>query len=344
MGDGERKPVTPWLGTPENNDKTQMDLARWALYDDYVLRFKEEGMWAEMWFFADDSGFGNLTDAERNRLFRYAMARTSAFNHMMYVIALEWQEGFTHQKITDSGNYIQSKNPWGRMLSVHSTSMSDWDFSGESWATFIASQAGNGAQPNQVNAYAITMRNNESIPHIDEEFGALLESDIDTRLRQNLWANFCGGAAGSGTGSDLKALQGFLSQSQVPFQRMEPANSLVEDGGNSRFVLAEAGHHYVVYSTGGAFTLDVSGTGLNGQWYDPRDPNATLGVPFSVKAGTQTYTPPNNVNEDWVLWISDGSQLNSVTSHPNNDTTIVSVMVNPIDYDNFTYLPTLFDR
>ena len=47
-----------------------------------------------MWFFADDSGFGGLSEVDKNRLFRYAMARTSAFSYTMYVIALEWGEGW----------------------------------------------------------------------------------------------------------------------------------------------------------------------------------------------------------------------------------------------------------
>lgn len=310
-GDYWGQSVTPWVGTANNNDKTKMDLARWKLYDQYILRFKNNGILAEMWFFADDSNFGNLSQADRERLFRYAMARTSAFSHTLYVIALEWQEGFNAQQITDSGNYIQSHNPWGRMVSVHSLTLTNWDFAGDSWPTFIASQSGNDAQPSTVNDYAITMGNSDTIPHIGEEFGFLDDSSDTTRLRANLWANFCGGAAGGGTGSDLKALQRFLAQSRVPFQRMSPANNLVQDGGTTRFVLAETNHHYVVYSSGGSFTLNVSGSNLTGYWYNPRNPGASLGTPFAVSAGNQTFTPPNNVNKDWVLWISDGTNLNS---------------------------------
>ena len=134
-------------------------------------------------------------------------------------------------------------------------------------------------------------------------------------MRGNLWANFCGGAAGSGTGSELKAFQRFLSQSRVPFQRMAPANDLVEDGGSTRFVLAEVGHHYVVYSSSGIFTLNISSSELQAQWFNPRDPNASLGTPFSISSGSQTFIPPNSVNKDWVLWISNGSNLNRGLTH-----------------------------
>jgi len=325
-GDGEKKPVTPWLGTMNSNDKTKMNLTRWKLYDDHIRQFKNNNIITEMWFFADDSGFENLSTANRNRLFRYAMARTSAISHTMYVIALEWQEGFTHQKITDSGNYIQAHNPWNRMLSVHSLSNSSWDFSGENWVTFIATQRGNNAQPNAVNTYAISMNNNELLPHIDEEFG-VLNGNTDARLRQNAWANLCGGAAGGGTGSGHKAMQNFLTQSRIPFQRMAPNNSLVTGGGSNRFVLAETGHHYLVCSITGSFDLTLTGTNLQAQWFNPRSPTATLGSATPVGAGTQTFTPPNNPIEDWILWVTDNSNLNTGTTHPTGNAELTSVII-----------------
>lgn len=337
-GDYNNQSVTPWVGSANSNDKTIMDVTRWNDYDNHILRFKENYMLAEMWFFADDSNFGTLSESEQNRLFRYAMARTSAFSHVMYVIALEWQEGFSVQKINDAGDFLQENNPWNRLLSVHSVESSIWEYSGQSWATFIASQAGNRANPDEVNAYAIQMRNSDTIPHLGEEFG-MLRNDSDTRLRGNLWANFTGGAAGGGTGSDLKALQSFLFFSKVPFQRMEPANHLVEDGGGSRFVLAEMDHHYVVYSSGGGFELDVSGSDLTAYWFDPRRPGGVLSSPLPVGTGLQQFTPPDNIDEDWVLWITDGSNLNGgvAQSQVRLSTRSSSVLLS----ENLVYLPLI---
>ena len=273
-----------------------MDLTRWKLYDQYIRGFKDAGMIAEMWFFADDSKFGELSDAVKNRLYRYAMARTSAFSHTMFVIALEWEEGWSRSSVRRSGSFIQMHNPWRRLLSVHSIGTL-WAFSGERWASFVASQSGNDANPYRVNPAAITLRVKEKIPHIGEEFGYLM-SDTDDRLRANLWANFLGGAAGGGTGSDLKALQRFISQSRVPFQRMLPANHLAKEGGHTRFVLSELGHHYVIYSVGGTVQLKITGEGLLGRWFDPRDPAAVLGEAFRVSAGLHSFTPPTTVSTE----------------------------------------------
>lgn len=333
-GDYGGQSVTPWIGSASSNDKTKMDLARWKKYDGYIQRLIDNGMFAEMWFFADDSGFGKLSKADKNRLFRYAMARTSAFSNTLYVIALEWEEGWQESEVIGAGKYIQAHNPWRRLLSVHNLPFfkkkppkkwwrrvlstpkrMPWAFSGQSWATFIATQAGNSASSKDVNQLAIRVLNDENIPHISEEFG-ILKANSNSRLRANMWANFCGGAAGGGTGSDLRAFMRFIEQSRAPFQRMHAANKLVSGEGKQRFCLAEEGHHYIVYSQSGAFTLKVNGNNLKGCWFNPRDPKASLSSPFIVSPGKKFYVPPDNISKDWVLWISDSSNLNSGNLYP----------------------------
>ncbi len=338
-GDYGGQSVTPWVGFASSNDKTRMDLARWKKYDGYIRSLKDNGMLAEMWFFADDSGFGSLSQKIRNRLFRYAMARTSAFSNTLYVIALEWGEGWSKSSVMASGNFIQAHNPWRRLLSVHNIKPNPWAqlllipkhmhwaFSGQSWATFIATQPGNSSNTKDVNQLAIKIRDKEDIPHISEEFG-ILNGDSDTRLRINMWANFCGGAAGGGTGSDLKAFMRFLEQSRVPFERMHAANKLVSGGGEQRFCLAEEGHHYIVCSQSDAFNLKVNGRNLKGCWFNPRDPKASLGFPFIVSPGKRFYVPPDNISKDWVLWISDSSNLNSGNLYPCKGSVITTEIIN----------------
>jgi hypothetical protein len=291
-----------------------MDLARWTTYDRYIQVVQAEGMVTELWFFADDSEFGELPAEDRLRLIRYAMARTSAFAQTMYVIALEWQEDHTAQAVNQMGAYVQTVNPWRRLLSVHSLTLTGWNFAGRGWGTFIASQAGNDSTPDVVNADAIALREVDPIPHISEEFG-FLEVPSDMRLRGNLWAAFLGGSAGTGTGSDIRALRQFLAQSAAPFHQMVPDNSIVEGGGSRRFALALPGQHYIVYSSGGAFWLNVSGANLTGYWFNPRDPSGTLGAPFPVTAGSSTFTPPSDVSSDWVLWITT-NDATPVTATP----------------------------
>jgi hypothetical protein len=185
-----------------------------------------------------------------------------------------------------------------------------------------------------VNAYGLTIRSQDDLPHVDEEFG-ILEVNSDGRLRHNLWANLASGAAGGGTGSDLKALQRFLEQSGMPFQDMTPNNGLVTSGGNQSFALAETGHHYMVFSVLTSFELDLSGTNLEAQWFNSRDPNATLGAPFAVSAGLNQFTPPvPQSGDDWILWVTDGTNLNDPVIHPTGDAQLIQQIVGwPGDFD-----------
>jgi hypothetical protein len=302
VGDYGALSVTPWQGTASAPDTAAMNLERWDVYAETIQRFQSSGIIPILWFFADDSQFGALAPEARHRLLRYAMARTSAF-HTMYVIALEWQETYSAQQIQEMGQYLQTYNPWQRPVSVHSLTLSGWEFDGDQWPSFIASQAGTDATAAVVNQYALQMRA-YLLPHLSEEFG-ILNQDSDAHLRANLWANFLGGAAGSGTGSDLRALRRFLAESQAPFWQLEPANQLVEEGGLTRFALAQPGAHYVVYSLYGEFEVEIVGSDLRGYWFNPRDPEATLSEPFPVEAGRQRFRPPST-DADWVLWITTG--------------------------------------
>jgi len=115
--------VTPWLGDRTKSDKTQMDLARWKLYDSYLRRMKDNGLLANMSIFEDGKrdSYGRLPQADKDRLCRYTMARTSAFSHLFYVICFEWQEAWSKDQVNETGKYLQAHNPWKRPLSVH-----DW--------------------------------------------------------------------------------------------------------------------------------------------------------------------------------------------------------------------------
>jgi len=319
--------VTPWVGDHTSSDKQRMDLARWRLYDEYLQRLKDNGLLAYMSIFEDGKpgNYGDLPEADRNRLLRYVMARTSAYSHLWYVLCFEWQEAWTRDEVNRAGTYLQAHNPWKRLVSVHDWAFAPWAFSEQSWPAYVAAQCGNDETDlGKLNSYVTSLRSH-AIPVLADEFGTLTADSIASQ-RSKLWTAFCGGAAGVGTGSELKAFQRFLAQSRVPFQRMEPSNGAVEGGGVTWFCLAEAGHHYVVYSTSGSFKLTRSGTGLEGSWFNPRDVNGSLDSAFNVAAGTSTLTPPDT-GKDWVLWVTDGLSLNRGVTHPSTGATVAQVIV-----------------
>ena len=55
-GDYSGVSTTPWVGTEASNDKRRFDLRRWRTYEEWIVRLRDAGVVAQLWFFADDSG------------------------------------------------------------------------------------------------------------------------------------------------------------------------------------------------------------------------------------------------------------------------------------------------
>jgi hypothetical protein len=287
--------TTPWVGTATSNDKTRFDLARWRMFDQWMVKMRDSGVVSHLWFFADDSGFGDLSDAVRQRLFKYAMARLSGYVNTMFVVALEWQEGWSTTEVTGAANFIQQNNPWARLVSVHGVP-GNFSFATALWADYMDIQAGNSVTHPALNKSTLTNRALAIKPVLQEEHGMGQE---DTIHRQRAWAAFTGGAAGVGTGGYLKYLVSFTQA--VPFQLMDPDQTLVLSGG--AYALAQKGSAYVFYlHSGGTVKVDLRvaiGT-FTAQWYDPRT-GAWKAATAATGGSTPSYTVP--ASGDWVLYL-----------------------------------------
>lgn len=287
-------PTTPWVGTALANDKTRFDLARWHRYESWILELRRLGLVAHLWFFADDSGFGSLPDADRQRLIRYGMARLSAYVSTFFTLVLEWEEGWSVSEVETHMAYLQEKNPWDREASVHGQ-IGDFDFPAAEWADYLDVQAGSAGYPG-VYQRGIDNRALAAKPVIQEEF---CQGDENTGNRQKTWAAFLAGAAGVGTGAFLAPFSVFASR--VPFQRMAPNPALVTSG--TAYAMAEPGQSYAFYlPVSGTITVDfsaVSGT-LAVEWFDPRN-GTWSSAPGITGGGTRTFKTPQT--GDWALYI-----------------------------------------
>jgi hypothetical protein len=296
-GDYGNVSTTPWAGTASSNDKKRFDLKRWQMFDAWVVKMRDAGMVTNLWFFADDSGFGDLPDADRQRLIRYGMSRLSGYANTMFTLALEWQEGWSTTEVNTNANFLQTWNPWARMVGIHGLT---GDFSTAlapaAWLDYMQLQAGNDASASVVHARGLTSRAMAAKPLIQEEHGLGYEDKLH---RQRTWAAFTAGAAGVGTGSYLAQLATFVSR--VRFERMDPADSLILSG--NAWCLAEKGVAYVVYAhSGGTVRVDLAAaTGtFVAEWYNPRDGSSTAAL-AATGGGVRSYTAPTA--DDWVLYL-----------------------------------------
>jgi hypothetical protein len=295
QGDYSAVSTTPWVGSAGSSDRQRFDLARWRMYESWVLKMRAAGVVTQLWFFADDSSFGDLPDADRQRLIQYGMARLSGYANTMFNLALEWQEGWSSAEVASHVDFIHQNNPWARLVSVHGTT-GNFSFPTASWADFMDIQAGNNISYANLYNSGLVNRAFAVKPLIQEEHG---EGNEDTIHRQRAWSAFTSGAAGIGTGGFIANLVQFTQL--VRFERMSPDKALVLSGG--AYALAERGTAYIFYlpngNTVGIDLRGVSGT-FTAEWYDPRAGSyRTAGA--AAGGTTPSFTAP--AAGDWVLYL-----------------------------------------
>ncbi len=288
-------PVTPWLGTASANDKTRFDLARWHTYESWIKNLRGSGVLAQLWFLADDSQFGTLSEADYERYVRYAMARTSGYVNTMYILILEWQEAWPQTMVNAHGAFVQSLNSWARMVSVHGWT-GNFAFPTAPWADYMDVQSGNGNGYGTIHTYALRNHPLAVKPLIEEEFSLGAETTLE---RQKAWAAFTAGAGGTGTGAYLAPLASFVAA--VPFQNLAPNDALVRSGG--AYALAQPGTAYVLYLyNGGTVGVDLTAaTGtLTARWFNPQ--TGLWQTPFATAGGgVRTFIAPGA--GDWALYV-----------------------------------------
>lgn len=298
VGDyGGSTPTTPWLGTASASDKSRFDLSRWHLYERWLLALRDRGIAAHLWFFADDSGFGSLPEADRFRLVAYSMARLSPYVHTLFTLGIEWQKDWTADEVDATMTYCSRHNPWHRLLSVHGVA-GDTTFATAPWLDFMTVQVLFGSDAQTVHDQALRNRGFAGKPLMMEEFHLGAE---DGAGRHKAWASWTGGGAGIGTGAFLPPLASFSRRLHV--ERLAPADPLVVSG--TAWALADPGRTYLVYlPDGGTVGVDLSGAAgtLDALWIDPQSGAPTL-APAVAGGGVRTLAAPT-ADRDWVLWLA----------------------------------------
>ena len=295
-GDYKSIATTPWLGTASYNLKSRFDLQRWHEYENWISRLRDEGIVAHLWLFADDSKFGNLTDAERELLVRYSMARLSGYVNTVFTLALEWQESFSEKEMRATGILAQNNNPWDRLISVHGIPVTaniaeSSTFFNEDWLDFIEIQTGF-IDHYGINNLGLLYGNQQDKPVILEEFSFGYNNDEE---RIKTWAALLTSPGGIGTGSGLNAITQFLKT--VDITKYQPVTNLINTN-NAYTASSHDGHAIVyIYRNGPVLFNKSSDDNYKGQWFDPRNGDYT-GLPFIIDTDKPLTTP---TKEDWVL-------------------------------------------
>ena len=296
-GDYNSISTTPWLGTSAFSIKTRFDLGDWHLYEKWIKQFRDAGIAVHLWFFADDSGFGNLSEPEQEQLITYGMSRLSGFVNTIFTLALEWQEGFTENEVRTLGAAAQNANPWGRLISVHGISVNNnlddsTTFFDENWLDFIELQTGF-VDHRRIYELGNLYRNIENKPLILEEFSFGQENH---EQRVNTWAALLTTPSGIGTGSGLKAIMKFLEH--VDIAEFSPNTDIITSD-NAYAAVSKDRMIVYLFGTGPLTFAPDTVNSENCQWFDPR--TGKFSDDHCRLVENKPLKPPTNM--DWVLLI-----------------------------------------
>ncbi|MBU1701958.1 MAG: DUF5060 domain-containing protein [Candidatus Eisenbacteria bacterium] len=285
--------TTPWSEKKLKEGQVVFNLSYWRMYEHWLRRLRDADMAAHIWFFADDSDFGKLPLEQRLELIRYGMARLSGFVNTIFVVCLEWEEGWSRKEVEVAGRVTQEANPWSRLVSVHGTP-GDFDYPESDWADYLIIQPGNKADYDSVYTLGLTNRGAAAKPLLNEEFSLGGEDDAG---RIKAWCALFAGGAGSGTGAFLPPLSDFISA--VPYTALEPLAGMVVRG--KAYLLGERGRELLAYLPEGD-EVEINLHDFPGiwrvTWFDPRKGDWTALDPVPGGA-TQLFRPLGE--GDWAL-------------------------------------------
>ncbi|MFH1408898.1 MAG: fibronectin type III domain-containing protein, partial [Nanoarchaeota archaeon] len=300
-------PTTPWCGSANSNVKDCFDISRWEMYEQEIQRLADEGIIAQLWFFADDSSFGSISDPNIDLFLQYGLARLSAYPNTMFIQALEWEEMYPGDwnRANNHGLFMDAHNPFDRLISIHGTT-GDFDFPNEAWTDYSDIQSGNSIDYGGTYSRTLTNFNlpASAKPLINDEFGY---TDPVDELRKRLWSAFVGGAAGTGTGSYIAEFDEFFTQLSPEFWLMQPVDAVLASAPSNTHCLAR-GTAYICYTpAGGTITLNAGQIteSFDYYWFNPR--TGTIGGQGTVGPGNLQVTPPYETALDWVLYLEQGS-------------------------------------
>lgn len=323
-----------WIGKPHDYDFTRFNVDHWQKADRAVLSMREAGILATCIFIIEKQGLQRelkaLSDAEY-RLYRYAVARLSAFDNVW------WDLGNEHNEHRDAawgnkmGAFVKQQDPHHRLLSAHG--YADFLYPQSAWADFIITQQYGDAK--EVHDWVLTYHHVPK-PYINEEYGyegrglrnrkgepnAPGHGQHANRVRQAHWSiAMAGGYATYGDWSNgisyfyfgrpgpgvaaqqLTHLRSFFEA--LPFQELAPHDEYTTNG----FCLAQPPAHYVFYwPSGGSVGIDLGrdvDVGFVAMWYDPRTGQWHDGP--AVAAGRNQLSPPGD--GDWVLYVRGKESL-----------------------------------
>lgn len=340
-GDGQE--TYPFVGADKTRyNKTHYDISKLYQWNIVLNHAQEQGIALnvvlseteienERWL--DDGALG----VERKLFFRELIARFG------YLLAVKWNLGeendYPYVELLKHADYIQAIDWSNKPIAVHThinqffrygELIGDKQFSASSiqYDQQFAGQFVEQWRRNSANA------GRRWVIDMDENTNGLAPGNVDERRKQIMYDVFFSGGnvewyfgshpqpvGGDVDAGDFRVRERMwqqmrfareMMQSELPFWRMEPADSLVSGDDNAyggAEVFALTGESYAIYlpRTNGVETLNMDAAPGNyrQRWFNPRTGQMSNGRSDIAGAGSlRLGSPPSETGNDWVVLVT----------------------------------------
>jgi len=296
--------VVPWQVNGGAADYARFDLRKMKVWDRRIKALLDAGLYVHFWFLADDSwGLVKipevLAEAQYRRFIRYAVARWSGCQAILWCLSLEYEENNRDPGMWNRmGRYLADVDPFGHPRSIHSQTC--FDFTRADWATFQMFQLGFDEGHQRVHERTLTWMDGSNRPAFAEEFSEGIE---DLEKRRETWAAVCAGAT-TGNGAFLKTLS--VVMGQLTLRGMRNRDELAHSE-KPVYVMANAEGDYLAYlPESHRFRLDLRGAGrpLRYRWFDPATGAELAAGDVAANGDAVEFLPPREGDGDILLLCS----------------------------------------
>jgi hypothetical protein len=303
------------------------NIEMWDRLNSHYDMLRDQGMGFYIMFYSDDKESPNSNgigpqSAEELRLFRYAIARFSAYPIVMWDTGIDIGETRGDDWIDWFATWFNAQDPWQHFVSSRSGGGSGGIIPDA--ATYYSDGTSN--LPPHV--FVVDLWSNLSIPlaFTDRWRENYTRGNFDrAKIRRAAWeVGLVGGSAVYLGGNDT---DGYLSESYatdleaaadlghrnrffrdniIDLSKLAPHDEMISSG-NGVVLSADPLHEYVAYiQSGGSFSIDLSN--VNGSftaaWYNPRT-GVLNSAGLAEGGGVVSFSTPDN--QDWVLHLTSGS-------------------------------------
>ncbi|KAF0236723.1 MAG: hypothetical protein FD181_2493 [Prolixibacteraceae bacterium] len=344
--------LNPWVAkNPQSLDEPQFDVTRfnleyWQRFDRMLSRAREKGIVVSVIFYVD--GLDHATDPFKKAnmgnefeqmYYRYAVARFSGFENIMWDIANEYHLFRSPEWAEKMGTLLKNSDHANHLISVHGSS--DFPFRKSPWVDVVMYQSWDecGGYSFMLDCFRQQAATGRILPQINEEYGyeghysiwgcgptATKEPNARSGYnRSQLAWEICmaggyqttgetaefgtgagedtGGGWINGRGNDKMTMLNYYRIMKNCFEQTEywklKPASQLVNYGN--LCLANPGKEYLIYSRVQHCRLSLPGEGkYTVTMINPRTGEQTQ-LPLCTAADNFSWHYPKEMNEDWVF-------------------------------------------